>query len=75
MKFIDQVPRFALEDEDSCGDASSGVSKGGITFICQTCLDFEFGFWFAGSKPSLVKIGESTFPTLFLKCVLLIKTR
>ena len=36
-------------------------------------LSLDFGL--AGSEPSLVKIGESTFPTLCLKCVLLIKTR
>ena len=69
MKFINTS--VCSKDEDSCDDASNGD----VTFFCQTCLDFEFGFWFAGSKPSLVKIGESTFPTLFLKCVLLIKTR
>ena len=49
-KFIDQVPRFALEDEDSCGGASSsGTSDGGATaFFCQTRLGFEFDFGLIG---------------------------
>ena len=34
-------------------------------------LSFDFGL--TGSRPSLVEIGESTFPTFCLKCVLLIR--
>jgi hypothetical protein len=50
-KFIDQVPRFALKDEDSCDGASkSGTSNGGATFFCQTRIGFEFDFDVTGSS-------------------------
>ena len=50
-KFIDRVPRFALEDEDSCGGASiSDASNGGATFFCQTHFGFEFDFGLTGSS-------------------------
>ena len=50
-KFIYRVPRFALEDEGSCGGASSsGASNGGATFFCQPRLGFEFDFGLTGSS-------------------------
>ena len=44
------LPRFTLEDVDSCSGASiSGASNGGATFLCQIRLDFEFDLGLTGS--------------------------
>ena len=66
MKFIDRVPRFALEGEDPCGGASSsGASNGGATLFCQTRLGFEFDFGLTGS--SFLTCSSSLFNILVVE--------
>ena len=67
MKFIDQIPRVALKRRILVMTPLMVMSPPfakSILVLSLTC-----------SEPSLVKIRELTFPTLCLKCVLLIKTR
>ena len=72
MKFIDQIPRFALKMRILVVVLLMVMSP----FFAKLVLVLSFNFGLVGSKPLLVKIEESTvFPTLCLKCVLLIKTR
>ena len=69
MKFIDQVPWFALKMRILVVVPLMVMSP----FSVKPVLVLNFNFGLAGSKLSLVEIGESTFPTLYLKCVLLIR--
>ena len=70
MKFIDQVPWFALKMR---------ILEVAPLMVMPPCsakpiLVLSFYFCLTGSGPSLVEIGESTvFPKLWLKCVLLIR--
>ena len=72
MKFIDQVPRFALKMRILVMTPLMVKSPSSAKLIL--ILDFDFGL--IGSEPSLVEIwGIDYLLTLCLKCVLLIKTR
>jgi hypothetical protein len=62
-KFIDRVPRFALEDQDSCGGASSsGASNGGATFFYQPVLVLNLILGLTGS--SFLACSSSLFSVL-----------
>jgi hypothetical protein len=70
VKFIDRVPRFALKTRILVMMHLMVMSPSSAKLILV--LSFDFGL--IGSEPSLVDIRESTvFPTLYLKCVLLIR--
>ena len=65
MKFIDQVPWFALKMRILVMTHLMVMSPSSTKLALVLSL--------IGSEPSLVEIGESTFPILSLKCVLLIR--
>ena len=70
MKFIDQVPWFALKMRILVMTLLMVMSPSSAKPI----LGFEFNFGLIGSELSLVGIGELTnSPVLYLKCVLLIR--
>ena len=70
MKFIDQVPRFALEMKILVVVPLMVMSP----FSAKLVLVLSFDFGLAGSEPLLVKIGESTvFPHTLLEVCPLIR--
>ena len=70
MKFIDQVPRFALKMRILVMTPLMVMSSSSAKPVLV--LSFDFGL--TGSKLLLVEIWESTnSPTVCLKCVLLIR--
>ena len=70
MKFTDQVPQFALKMSIIVVVPLMVMSP----FFAKPVLVLSFDFGLARSEHLLVEIGESTvFPTLCLKCVLLIR--
>ena len=72
MKFIDQVPRFALKMRILVMTFLMVMSPSSAKPILV--LSFDFGL--TGSELSLVEIrGIGSLPTLCLKCVMLINTR
>ena len=72
VKFIDQVPRFALKMRILVMTPLMVMSPS----FSKTVLVLSFDFGLTGSKLLLIEIGELTnSPTLCLKCVLLNKIR
>ena len=72
MKFIDQVPRFALKMRILEVAPQMVMSH----FSTNPVLVLSFDFGLTGSKLSLIEIwGIDYLPTLCLKCVMLINTR
>ena len=69
MKFIDQVPRFALKTRIPVIAPLMVMSP----FPTNPVLVLSFDFGLTGSELSLVEIGESTILPHTLKCVLLIR--
>ena len=64
MKFIDQVPRFALKMRILVVVPLMVMSP----FSAKLVLVLSFDFGLAGSEPLLVEIGESTvFPHILLE--------
>ena len=63
MKFIDQIPRFALKRRILVVVPLMVISP----FSAKPVLVLSFDFGLAGSEPLLVEIGESTvFPHTLL---------
>ena len=72
MKFIDQIPWFALKMRILEVAPLMVVPP----FSVKPALVLSFDFGLTGFEFSLVEFGESTdSPILCMKCVLLIKTR
>ena len=65
MKFIYQVPRFALKMRILMMTPLMVMSPSSAKSVLVLSL--------TGLEPSLIEIGESTFPTVCLKCVLLVR--
>ena len=72
MKFIDQIPRFALKRRILVVVPLMVMSP----FSTKPILVLRFDFGLAGSEPLLVEIGESTvFPYTLLEACPAHKTR
>ena len=72
MKFIDQVPRFALKTRILMVMPLMVMSP----FSAKPVLVLSFDFGLAGSEPLLVEIGESSiFPHTLLEVCSAHKTR
>ena len=70
MKSIDEIPWFALKIMRILVMTPLMVKS---PFSAKPVLVLSFDFGLADLELSLVEIGESNFPTLCLKCVLLIR--